>query len=674
MFGRARISHCFLLVTSLCLCHPSVWRCEALTIHRIGGEHIDPPMVEVDGSEIAVTDPQAEAAAIIWQPIEWKAIGTIDNLESAEGFLQPARFDPEHNLTPDIRGRGGSIQASDTYTWRDEPALDLLFDGDETTAYEGLSVGGGFSLGSLRPIWVKFNGLIPVDRMVMRPTPEGMNERFIRRYTIGTNDGDPLKRGTREGKLGWRDEGFVDYEIRYDVSENTARILDLKMPVEPIAEIIIMPEIGSWEIAELEIYADGFVSSASYVSNIINLNPDGDDDFDPVSLGDLTWSGHVPEGTRLDLSMRSGDQEDPFAYWRVTFRGDERTRYDERGRLLDRKAYDKLGGHKGGTSLDSQHWGTWTPPLVFEKGRAPLVGAKPRQFVQFRADFHSTKADAGATLDFLQFEITNPPLATQVLAEITPAETDIGEITSFTYKVRPLFDPNDLFFDSIQIDSPTEPVSVDSVRISRKDLTRVPFGDTVEKGEFAVGPYADGSFVVQLPRIDLEENRKAIDKELIEVVFRSEVFRVGTIFSGRVFDTKRPYEVHQRLTPGDADELAESNSLTVQPRQVGADVIRSLRVSPFTPNGDGINDRLAIEYDLVNVDAGVPVALAVYDLTGRMVAGVSAPAGDSGRFPADWDGRDDGGALVPPGLYLIRLEVETDRNADVAVATVPVVY
>ena len=64
--------------------------------------------------------------------------------------------------------------------------------------------------------------------------------------------------------------------------------------------------------------------------------------------------------------------------------------------------------------------------------------------------------------------------------------------------------------------------------------------------------------MVQVPRIDV--NRTG---ELVEVEFQAEVFQVGTVFSGRVFDSRRPHEVRQRITEGNADDLAASNTLRV---------------------------------------------------------------------------------------------------------------
>ena len=97
-------------------------------------------------------------------------------------------------------------------------------------------------------------------------------------------------------------------------------------------------------------------------------------------------------------------------------------------------------------------------------------------------------------------------------------------------------------------------------------------------------------------------------------------------------------------------------------------------MSAFTPNADGINDLLKVEYDLVNLVGGVPVALEVFNLAGVRVADIAVDAGISGRFSATWDGRDDQARLLSPGLYLLKLEVEADEETDIEVAVLPIAY
>jgi len=39
-----------------------------------------------------------------------------------------------------------------------------------------------------------------------------------------------------------------------------------------------------------------------------------------------------------------------------------------------------------------------------------------------------------------------------------------------------------------------------------------------------------------------------------------------------------------------------------------------------------------------------------------------------------WDGRDEAGQSVPPGVYMARVEVATDKGSEVIVRSVAVVY
>ena len=57
--------------------------------------------------------------------------------------------------------------------------------------------------------------------------------------------------------------------------------------------------------------------------------------------------------------------------------------------------------------------------------------------------------------------------------------------------------------------------------------------------------------------------------------------------------------------------------------------------------------------------AGAPggrVRLAIYDLAGRRLRALFDGVVASGHAVAEWDGRDDHGAAVPPGVYLARAE------------------
>ena len=174
------------------------------------------------------------------------------------------------------------------------------------------------------------------------PPPGTEEERHITTYTLGINDGDPLKIGFREREI--RYEGYisVDFDVVTEVFENTQGVLEFEFVGEPVQNIVFIAQVGRWRIAEFEIYADGFAVSSDYASGVIDLGQ-------TATLGPLTWSGALHPGAHVDLRVRSGDTPDPHLYYRNTFRGAERSRFNAGGSPLDRNTYFNLeAGEQGG--------------------------------------------------------------------------------------------------------------------------------------------------------------------------------------------------------------------------------------------------------------------------------------------------------------------------------------
>ena len=615
-----------------------------LTIYRIGGEGLPPPEL----------DAPYEFVQIGWSEIDAAQHGSENLIQLDPDSIRPQSLSPDINLTPLIEERGGEVLSFVWNGWRSYTESDeLMFDGDLTTAFLG---DGSFAVHwpYVKALTFDLGAPLLLDRIRFFPRDKHLTDRFVQQFRIGVNDGDPLKDGTRKVNLGAA--GFYfDFDIVYDVVENTEAVIDLKFPDQPIRYVLFYSRentTGIWEIAELEIYGRGFAPFASYVSNVIDLGA-------PASLGSLTWAGQQDAGATLALSTRSGHDDDPNTYWRYTFRGGERTRFDEKGRPLTLASYNKLAlGAQGGITHDTAGWTFWSAAQDFATGEGVITGAGPRQYVQVRADFTSEQSASGR-LDWVELAVSIPPVARQAIAEIMPSVVPPGATAAFTYKIKASIASDDLGFDRLAIDTPARVQSVDAVRLSGQPVA------------FDIVQSDDTGVVLAVPVMDAQRT-----EEVLEVDFHASVFQFGTVFTGRIFNSQRPAEVPQALAWGDADGVPSSERLRVDLTGLGTGPLGALSVEPgvFSPNGDGINDVVEIGCDVLNLSGPSSVVCWVYDVSGRRVGLVGESWLGSGRYVGVWDGRDGSGSLLPPGLYVVGLRVETDQGTTQRQAVVSLVY
>jgi len=597
-----------------------------------------------------------EFVQLSWAEVDPRRHGLAELVKIDTGFVEPLHLDPTVNLVPMLEEFGGQVLALDWIGWGPASGNDLaMFDGDPTTAFLGDGDwGGDYGVIRQKSLVFDFGGRFFLERIRFFPRERFLADRFVQRFIIGISDGDPLKKDTREFRRGIRGS-FFDFDLPYNVFENVESVIDMSLPTVPVRRLLFeAPENtrGIWEIAELEIYGNGFAPFASYVSNVIDLGA-------PASLGSLTWAGQQDEGAALALSTRSGHDDDPNTYWRYTFRGGERTRFDAKGRPLNLASYNKLAlGARGGITHDTAAWAFWSAAHDFAAGEGPIAGAGPRQFVQVRADFASSQRASGR-LDWVELAVSIPPVAQQAIAEIMPSVVPPGAAAAFTYKVKASIASDDLGFDRLAIDTPARVQSVDEVRLSDQPV------------DFDVVQSDGTGFVLAVPLVDAQRTQ-----EVLEVDFHASVFQFGTVFTGRVFNSQHPAEVPQALAWGDADGVPSSEQLRVDLTGLGSGPLGALSVVPgvFSPNGDGINDVVEIGCDVLNLSGSSSVECWVYDVSGRRVGLVDESWLGSGRYVGVWDGRDEGGALLPPGLYVVDLRVETDRGMTQRQAVVSLVY
>ncbi len=613
----------------------------ALEIYRIGGEDLPPP-------------PEASDPAVQFHRVPWGDFLEMDGFDEeafAQGILRPLFLTPEDNIAltslsrgggPFSRGCGGyqflldgcnanNMVDGDLNTYYVKQPYGFIHQSGDRSSWLIFDLGGAFSVNRVRLISTLGTSLYPDKLLVTTSTVPHIVER---------------------GQYGGVDPG----RTAFSVVENTQDTIEAVFPTIRATEVGVQITVTTgrnMEISEVEIYGEGFVNKASYVSKLFDLG-------ESAILGEMRWRGRKDPQINVDILSRAGKTLDPNLYWRNTGRGDELSRFDENGRLLDAKGYAGLKtGEAAEITYDIENWSFWSPPYNFADSLgSPVLSPSPNNVFQFRVDF-APDALLGGELDYVEFSVTKPPLAQNVMGEVYPSQVPLGEVSQFVYTVSPAMTVNHPGFDQIQISAPFGFAAVDSVQATGL----VDWSVQVERPDSTL-------FSVQLsPR------RTAGDLGgPIKVYFRAPVLRYGTPFDGWVRDSERPLELPQRISPGNAAPELLSETLSVR-TSLSARLLADLQVEPraFSPNGDGINDVSKFSFNLLQVTEDVPLRLEIFDLSGRLLR-VQEGLQESGRFNFLWDGRNNHQELVPPGIYMYRIVVEAKNGDDQQTGTVAVVY
>ena len=370
---------------------------------------------------------------------------------------------------------------------------------------------------------------------------------------------------------------------------------------------------------------------------------------------------------------------------------------------LDEADYRALRGEdKGAIRDDVNNWSGWSPPypasgivgqdqLPIDGSGVPISSPGPRRYFQFSIDFFSDDFESAAAVGGLAFDVVSPPFARELIAEISPRSAAVGKNTRFLYAVRNKSSGQQRGFDAFEIKTPLRVESIGRVRIQRP-------GGEVQEADFS------GSSLVNLPQasngISIDEvldDRFAIsfplieeDGTVLEVEFDNGVLRFGTTFVGRAFNRSVETTLGQGVVAGNAADLSQSGFADTDIQPVGTPIADNLSVavpiskellanvavnSPvFTPNGDGVNDRVLIQYDITNIARLSPVKVSIFDLSGRLVRALVDSEAISGRFAQPWDGRDDDGVYVPPGHYAFSVSLQAGTGQVRKIGVVGVAY
>ncbi|HIM57463.1 MAG TPA: hypothetical protein EYM39_12240, partial [Candidatus Latescibacteria bacterium] len=454
------------------------------------------------------------------------------------------------------------------------------------------------------------------------------------------------------------------WKILVKETENLETVVDIRFPTQMFQWVTFRPldPIRNWEIAEFQVFGDGFVPRAVYTTAILDLG-------EPVALGKIRWDGGRDPNGRVLIRTRSGDDPDPQLYW-------EPSTIPGELQQITRQRWERADITARRITLDEENWSFWSSPYGWSAGQidstadptlwadgTPIRSPGPSRYLQLQMVFLSQTTEA-ARLRQLEIQFSRPAALT-VLGEIWPLDAGRIESTSFTYSVLPTFDAEEQGFDRLEIFTLTRVDTVRSVRV-----------DGVEVIDEYSPRIDDDRILIFLPEL-----RGTADTfKLIEVEFDTHVVRYGTEFTGWIFDSKSS-GVKQLIEPGEANVEFPGNALGVRTSDIGTGLIAAVEAapSPFTPNADGINDEVAFHFQIHELTSPRVLELTIFDLSGRVVRRLSSGEVVRGIFGGSagslqWNGLDGDGSLVPAGVYLYRIALETDSGEEEWLGTLAVAY
>ena len=581
----------------------------------------------------------------------WSESGTLSSIDVAKvpGAIRPFSTESGENLIASMGERQGDITSLvSIYTlpanWLDDRVR--IVDGDSTTAFVhppriNFFRGPGFFYTT--PMFFDLGAPFPIEEIRFATRADHPGHK-IRQFRLSINDGREASKDEK-GNLVWT--------LIHDEKDNLSPVVELDIEPQIARHVYLHPlEVGeTWEVAEFEVYGQGFVPQASFRSDPIDLGR-------ASSLGRIWWNGQLDPAAKIVIQSRSGRDDQPEIYWRKTWVGGEEVPFGANGRPMSRQSYEAMPQNvQGRVTQDLENWSVWhTYEYADGLAGSRMLSPSPRQYVQLRIAFFSARLEGGQ-IDSLFFEFSQPPVVSEAIGEIYPPFVESADPVRFTYAVRTRLEAEQSGFNVLEVHTPARLEAIHEVRIDRAVVHFTPSFDPADPHQFAV----------QFDRIDQ-------DQTLLEVDFDARVLNYGTTFSGAVLDADRD-EVPQSVIPGDAMSELLSDALDVRTQLKGR-LLSAVQVvpNPFSPNGDGVNDQAQFSYTLLRLTDGVPLETEIYTLAGNRVRLLDAGEGGSAFYQVTWDGRDDQGELVAPGLYIYRVVVEAGGGWEERLGPIALAY
>jgi gliding motility-associated-like protein len=516
-------------------------------------------------------------------------------------------------LDEDVGFRTWTIEASDKGEWRDSGVWQV----------------------------VDFGSVFRIDRVMFYPVVSGRSpilygfERDKQgtwsNLDILTSDGTPSNNSDPVV------EGPFHYDLLSDVENDGRYLFDWNF--EPRDTRLLL-----WRVTEVSqfhralqvfaFHAEGYPAQVELESEDISLGG-------ALSIRSVEWDADMPPGTSIEVETQTGNGFDVITRY-----------YLINGKEVTKSAYDAAKSRNRGEivqeNVRDDTWSSWSVPHRFSGQE--FQSPSPRQWLRTRVRLISSDPEHMPTLHALRFVANAPVIAAGLRGEIFPHEAALDSLEEFRYTIAPIgISGRDVGFDRVVINLPR----------GSGDVALV--GTTVGgRAVDAISEVVGDSLIVQLPP-------PVVRRDSVELTFRSRLAESPTVFSAFVLNSDQ-----QDNTQGVVPAQFGADQVHLPEAVAGHSLVRSLAHSAvFTPNGDGVNDEYQLSFTIVKTNREPRVQ--IYDLAGRLVTELSDLTPQDTRASFSWVGDDDA-QRVPPGIYIVRIEVEADARNEHVHKTVNVVY
>jgi hypothetical protein len=332
----------------------------------------------------------------------------------------------------------------------------------------------------------------------------------------------------------------------------------------------------------------------------------------PVNWNRASWIAATPQGTSVRIQVRTGD-----------------------------------------TPTVGPTWSSWSDEVTTPNSLFNVL--EPRQYMQYRANLYTSSVET-PRLDEVSISYDTLLVVKSTTARILPQTAQILKEAEFDYQVSLESDSRSTGVDTLILFT-SVPLVVTNVSVNDLNL---PFSVRSIPGQIVIGFGNTINFTAA-----------------INVHIKFTPFLDQTSFPSQVISKRIP-DNPQRV---DVVTNANGPSWTLIALGVPDQVIVSAKAdpNPFTPNGDGRNDVTYISFFVSNLIVERPVTIGIFDVTGRQVRSLLDTKSSAQAYVEQnairWDGRDNNGRLLPPGLYIYQIKVDIDGLTPAVVTkTVSIAY